>query len=266
MGKVKLFPSQTFDVKQPRDPVVCRTPSNGILCAPSASGKTVLERVYILSPSIDMDPQWEPVKEYIRKDLGVNTDREQCWWDDWDEAALRQILAQQKKITQQSKQLGMKKLYQVLIVIDDHADNPAVHRKTGDGILDTLFIRGRHYCISTWVSTQKLRLMSSAVRVNTMWYCVFRLRNQLELDALVEELSAMLPKDVLYGMYEEATREKYSFWYATREKYSFWYVNLRAPKEDMFWVRFDRKFLVNDGDDPVAGGGEAPGQRPALRR
>ena len=136
-----------------------------------------------------MDPQWEPVKEYIRKDLGVNTDREQCWWDDWDEAALRQILAQQKKITQQSKQLGMKKLYQVLIVIDDHADNPAVHRKTGDGILDTLFIRGRHYCISTWVSTQKLRLMSSAVRVNTMFYCVFRLRNQLELDALVEELS-----------------------------------------------------------------------------
>ena len=64
----------------------------------------------------------------------------------------------------------MKKLYQVLIVIDDHADNPAVHRKTGDGILDTLFIRGRHYCISTWVSTQKLRLMSSAVRVNTMFY------------------------------------------------------------------------------------------------
>ena len=82
MGKVKLFPSQSYDVKQPRDPAVCRTPSNGILCAPSASGKTVLlvsmileqyrgcfERVYILSPSIDMDPQWEPVKEYIRKDL-----------------------------------------------------------------------------------------------------------------------------------------------------------------------------------------------------
>ena len=186
----------------------------------------------------------------------MNTDREQCWWDEWDEGALRQILAQQKKITQQSKQLGMKKLYQVLIVLDDMADSPQVHKKTGDGILDTLFIRGRHYCINTWVSTQKLRLMPSAVRVNTMWYCVFRLRNQLELDALVEELSAMLPKDVLYGMYEEATREKYSFWY----------VNLRAPKEDMFWVRFDRKFLVNEhGDDPQPGGGQDPGERPGVR-
>ena len=207
MGKVKLFPTAEYTVKQPQDPAVCRTPSNGILCAPSASGKTVLlvsmileqyrgcfERVYVMSNSIDMDPQWEPVKEYIRKELGVNTDREQCWWDEWDEGALRQILAQQKKITQQSKQLGMKKLYQVLIVLDDMADSPQVHKKTGDGILDTLFIRGRHYCINTWVSTQKLRLMPSAVRVNTMFYCVFRLRNQLPGRSIASGTSICEPR------------------------------------------------------------------------
>ena len=269
MGKVKVFPTAEYTVKQPPDAVVCRTPSNGILCAPSASGKTVLlvsmileqyrgcfERVYIMSNSIDMDPQWDPVKEYIRKDLGVNTDREQCWWSEWDEGALRQILAQQKKITQKSKELGMKRLFQVLVVLDDMADTPQVHKKTGDGILDTLFIRGRHYMCSTWVSTQKLRLMPSAVRVNTMFYCVFRLRNQLEIEALVEELSAMLPKEVLFSMYEEATREKYGFWY----------VNLRAPKEDMFWMSFDRKFLVNDGESAEPSGGQAPGGRPGLRQ
>ena len=68
------------------------------------------ERVYVFSNSIDLDPQWEPVKKYIREDLGVNTDREQCWWDGWNEAALRQILDQQKRITkiQKSKELGMK--------------------------------------------------------------------------------------------------------------------------------------------------------------
>ena len=148
----------------------------------------------------------------------------------------------------------MKRLFQILVCLDDMADTPQVHKKTGDGILDTLFIRGRHYCISTWVSTQNLRLMPSAVRVNTMFYCV---RNQLELDALVEELSAMLPKEVLYGMYEEATREKYSFWF----------VNLHAPKEDMFWVRFDRKFLVNgDGEPAEPSGQQAPRGRPALRQ
>ena len=197
------------------------------------------ERIFVFSPSVEVDSAWQPVKDYIRDELGVNTDREQCWWEDWDEGALRKIIADQKRITQKSKELGLKKLYQVLIVLDDHADNPAVHRKTGDGVLDTLFIRGRHFCINTWVSTQKLRLMSSAVRVNVMFYCVFRLWNQLELDALVEELSAMLPKETLYSMYQEATREPYSFCF----------VNLRAPKEDMFWVRFDRKFVLN-GDDP----------------
>ena len=73
MGKVKLFPTPEYTVKQPPDPVVCRTPSNGILCAPSASGKTVLlvsmileqyrgcfERVYILSPASTWTPSGSP--------------------------------------------------------------------------------------------------------------------------------------------------------------------------------------------------------------
>ena len=40
----------------------------------------------------------------------------------------------------------MKKLYQVLVVIDDFADTPQLHKP--HGALDTLFIRGRHMQIS----------------------------------------------------------------------------------------------------------------------
>ena len=94
----------------------------------------------------------------------------------------------------------MKKLYQVLIICDDLADVPQL------GALDTLFIRGRHLQISTWVSSQKLRLISAAVRVNQQFLCCWRLRNQHELDAVVEELSALLPKEQLYQLYEQATR------------------------------------------------------------
>ena len=145
------------------------------------------------------------------------------------------------------------------LVLDDVADAKGVHNRTGDGMLDKLYIRGRHYMISTWTSTQKLRLMSSAVRVNIMFACVFRLRNRLELEALVEELSALVDKETLYSMYEEATREKYSFWY----------VNLLAPKEEAFWVRFERKFAAEpaepqqpvNGRLPVGGGGQAAGGR-----
>ena len=56
-------------------------------------------------------------------------------WDEWD----RRIIQQQRKITEASKKLEMKKLYQVLVVIDDFADTPQLHKP--HGALDTLFIR-----------------------------------------------------------------------------------------------------------------------------
>ena len=117
----------------------------------------------------------------------MNVEKDQAYWEDWDEAALRRIIQQQRKITETSKKLEMKKLYQVLIILDDLADMPQLHKP--NGALDTLFIRGRHMQISTWVSSQKLRLISAAVRVNQQFLCCWRLRNQHELDAVVEELS-----------------------------------------------------------------------------
>ena len=211
----QLFPTPEYSSKQPSDPVVPLVPCTGIFLGPSKSGKTVtlislileqyrgvFERIYIFSPSIDIDDGWIPVKKYIEEDLGVNTEREQAYWDEWDEAALRRIIQQQRKITEASKKLETKKLYQVLIICDDLADVPQLHRP--NGALDTLFIRGRHTQISTWVSLQKLRLISAAVRVNQQFLCCWRLRNQHELDAVVGEL---LPKEQLYQLYEQATRE-----------------------------------------------------------
>ena len=61
---------------------------------------------------------------------------------------------------------------------------------------------------------------------------MFRLRNKLELDAIVEELSAVYSKEQLLEMYELATREPYSFWY----------IYLAAKRrEDMFFLRFDKR-------------------------
>ena len=172
----------------------------------------VFKKIYIFSPS----------KKYI----GVKTEREQAYYDEWDEAALRGIIQRQRKITETSKKLEMKKLYQVLIVLDD----PQLHK--ADGALDTLFIRGRHMQISTWVSSQKLRLISAAVRVNMQFLCCWRLRNQHELDAVIEELSALLPKDKLRRIYEQATREPYSFLF----------VYYLKPKNQMFHMRFEERF------------------------
>ena len=210
MGRVKLFPSPEYTSKQPKDPVVPKLPMTGILLGPSKSGKTValismileqyrgcFERIYIFSPSINVDDGWRPVKKYIEETMKVPVDREQTYFEEWDEPALRQIIRQQRKITETSKQLKMRSLFQILIVIDDFADNPHLHKRSGDSALDTLFVRGRHFQISTLVSTQKLRLV--------------RLRNQLEKDSLLEELTALVPKPQLEAMYEAAVAEPYSF-------------------------------------------------------
>ena len=196
MGKIKLFPTAEYSSKQPLDPVVPLVPCTGIFLGPSKSGKTVaqqyrgvFEKIYIFSPSIGIDDGWIPVKKYIEEDLGVNTERERAYYDEWDEAALRDIIQRQRKITETSKKLEMKKLYQVLIICDDFADSPQLHKP--HGALDTLFIRGRHLQISTWVSSQKLRLISAAVRVNMQFLCCWRLRNQHELEAVIEEQATL---------------------------------------------------------------------------
>ena len=77
MGKIKLFPTPEYTSKQASDPVVPLVPCTGIFLGPSKSGKTValislileqykgvFERIYVFSPSVNIDDGWIPVKKY----------------------------------------------------------------------------------------------------------------------------------------------------------------------------------------------------------
>ena len=70
-------------------------PMRSIAYGPSGTGKSVLlqqlildvfrgcfERIYIWSPSIDIDHVWDPVKRYVRKELGVDTKEEKCFYSE----------------------------------------------------------------------------------------------------------------------------------------------------------------------------------------
>ena len=111
-------------------------------------------------------------------------------------------------------------------------------------MLNTLLVRGRHLMISTFVLVQKMRLAGSILRVNAQALVIFRLRNRLELEGVIEELSAVYDKGTILQMYEQATAEPYSFFY----------VNLTAKRrEDMFWLRFEQRMIPrkikNDGSN-----------------
>ena len=156
---------------------------------------------------------------------------------EWDESELHRIMdAQKAKIKELKGAKTKQPLPQVLTIIDDFADRYDIMHSASN-ILTTLFIRGRHFGSSCWISSQKLSAISTVARVNFRFMLVWRLRNQKEILALLEELSAMYDIKTLYQMYEMAISD---------EDHSFWYINLVAKrKEDMFHVRFEHKMVLD---------------------
>jgi len=217
-------------------------PTSGVFLAPSGQGKTttivslilgpyrkVYESIHVYSPSVFIDSAWDPVIEFSKslKDCTFNAE--------WDEDSLIEIMDNQKKKIKLLKDGKTEKpLPQILITVDDWADSPMLHSSTN--ILTTLMIRGRHLGISCWVSSQHLRAISTVIRNNVKFMCVWRLRNAKEIAALMEELSALYPIPVLREMYESAT---------TDAPYSFWHINMMVPKEEMMMVRFEDHMVVD---------------------
>ncbi len=89
MAKVQPHPTTEYTTGAASHPILPPTPLRGIILAPSGGGKTVLlvsllldmyrgafARIYVFSPSVDIDAAWRPVKDYIEKDLGVDEKKE----------------------------------------------------------------------------------------------------------------------------------------------------------------------------------------------
>jgi hypothetical protein len=73
---IKPVKLKEFNTKQSKYPKVGKLPTRALLCGPSGSGKgdiyrDCFSRIYIFSPSINVDMTWEPVKQYIAKEMKV---------------------------------------------------------------------------------------------------------------------------------------------------------------------------------------------------
>ena len=117
--------------------------------------RNCFQRVYIFSPSVHIDHTWEPVNKYIEQGMKVQyTEEEPIYFSEPDFEALENIIETQNKIIKYMNDTGHKELYQILIVIDDHADDEQNSKRSR--LLNQLYIRGRHFMISTITSTQKV--------------------------------------------------------------------------------------------------------------
>ena len=250
--EIQVAKHDQWETKQPRvgADVVPSVPCRIVLSSPSGSGKTVLlvdmltriyagcfERIYVFSPSIHLDSLWSVVKDYSSKVLGVPPE-EETFFDSWDEAKLSEILSTQKAVVQHQKEEKVSnKIYSICVVVDDFADDQRVMASrsgSGGSAINMLLTRGRHIFCSCMLSSQKYKCIGSIARINSQALVVFRLRNKMELDCIIEEVSNYYDKKILLEMYTIATSEPYSFWY----------INLAASRlDDVFWLRFEQRMI-----------------------
>ena len=91
-------------------------PVRSIILGPSGSGKGILlqnmildiyrdcfERIYIFSPSINVDHTWLPVKKYISEKIMKKDDEPDFFYDTYDPESLEKIINNQKKIVEYQK-------------------------------------------------------------------------------------------------------------------------------------------------------------------
>ena len=187
----------------------------------------IVLKEFTSSPSIDIDQTWRPVKQYIEKELKINIEKEKCYFNEYVPEDLEKVITQQHKIADYQKKQDHGKIYQILIIVDDFADSADFTRHSK--LLHALFTRGRHSFINSIVATQKFRAINNIIRMNATGLVVFKLRSQADLDAFIEEVSAVTDKKTLLEMYYLATHKPFSFLYVK--------LTERDPNK-MFMIRF----------------------------
>ena len=247
--------SQSIDWDAPRGRFehLPTPPLRWICVGPSGSGKGValqnicinhyrgaFERIYVFSPTALTDTStWGPVKKYLEK-KGVDMKKEPAFFEDFDIGAMQGIIDRHKKIVQTQKDRGERRLFSVLVVIDDFADDQRVMRHGKNGqMLSQLFLKGRHWGISTILSVQKLTLVSTPCRVNATGLLAFKVRNAKEYEAIESESSALIDRATFKSVWEAATHEPYSFLF----------IRLNAKfLNETFMVRFEKAITFPDDD------------------
>ena len=245
--KVQPIKLKEYTSKQSQYQQCAKLPMRSIVLGPSGSGKTILlqnmildiyegcfDKIYIFSPSVYLDHTWIPVKEYKEKMKLKDDDKEDpVYFDEYDSEALMKIMETQMKITDYMKKQKKTKMFQVLIIIDDFADDPKFVRSSK--LLHSLYTRGRHSYISVITATQVFNALHPIIRKNATDLYIYKLRNYRDLESLVEELSALAPKKTLLEMYNTATAEPYSFWY----------INLMEKDiNKTFYIRFEKRITL----------------------
>ena len=227
MPEVKALKVKDPKVKQPAYPLRS-LPANTLHIGPSGSGKSVtlirtlidrdklggcFDAYHVFSPNVWVDSQYKILGKYIEEHTGQKLD--DCFHDTWDPGAIVKIIEDQKKVNSYLKKRKAERLLSLHLTVDDFGENMNVV-KSNHSILNTLFVKGRHYQISTALLLQRFRLASPTIRYNAHALYVHKLSNTADRRALGEEFGELLGDESIFTeLLHRATAEKFGFLYVT---------------------------------------------------
>lgn len=236
--------TKQYNIKQSKYEQVPKVAFRGIIVAPSNSGKSclinnmitnlydkVFDRVYIFSSSIHIDDNWINVKKYLNNNHIYDEEDDPIYFEKYDEHALNKIIDLQEGVIKYLKNKKADRLFSILVVLDDIADD--VKTRHSDAI-NKLFIRGRHMNISIISSVQKYTLCNTISRTQCSFLIAFKIRNNSDLDLIVDENSGQTDHDKKLFLEVYKTAVNYA-------PYSFLFINYMNKDSSPFYINFEKK-------------------------
>jgi len=104
----------------------------------------VFDRIHLYSKSSTIDENWDPLRQYVEKELGVNQQEEQTFLDEFDAAALQEQMDLQTQVAEEAKRAKLKQIPQVLWIFDDVVDDESVMHNNVS-LIAKLAIRSKHF-------------------------------------------------------------------------------------------------------------------------
>ena len=84
-------------------------------------------RIYIWSPSINVDSKWKPVKDYIHDRIKPG-DSKIIYFDRYEASEVEQAIKTQQQVIDYQKEQKHKHLYKIFILVDGFVDDPRFTR------------------------------------------------------------------------------------------------------------------------------------------
>jgi len=175
------------------------------------------DRVIFLSPTAKIDPVWKNLAGLNKQDRMEQVDPEK----------LTRIL---RKAEKETKSKGKKKTKRILLILDDViAESKFMNSKE----FLKLFIRGRHFMISTMCMTQSYVKIPRSSRIQAT-HIIFFPSQTTEIERLYNEYGPhQMSKRAFFAMVQEATDP------SPDEPYPFLYIDRYAPIDTRFRRNLD---------------------------